>query len=66
MSKWLEFKENSDKTIGVWNKKTGDFLGLLRYWRGWRQYVFSPKDSAFIFNDECLTSIAKKLKEMKK
>jgi len=66
MSKWLEFKENSDKTIGVWNKKTSDFIGLIYYYAKWRQYIFMPDCSmSLIFNDECLRDILNQLTRMK-
>jgi len=63
MSKWLEFKDNSDKTIGVWNKKTGDFVGLIYYYPAWHQYVFAPAESLLVFNDECLRDIANEMKK---
>jgi len=66
MSRYLEFKENSDKTISVWNKKTNDFLGLIHYYYSWKQYVFQSHDIPLVFNDECLTDISNKLRGLKK
>ena len=44
MKKYLEFKEiktnGKTKMFEVYNKVTGDYLGLI-HWKGvWRQYIF--------------------------
>lgn len=65
MSKWLEFKTNSDKTVGVWNINS-EFLGLIHYHRGWRRYIFTSEEHSINFSDDCLRSIAYKVKSMKK
>jgi hypothetical protein len=66
MSRWLEFRANSNRTIGVWNRKTNEFLGLIHYHRGWRRHVFMTENHSLNFSDDCLRSIAYKLKNMKK
>ena len=62
MSKYLEFTtvERKAKTdvISVESKRTGDILGVIKWFGRWRQYAFFPKTDT-IFNTECLNDIVK-------
>ena len=67
MSKYLEFStiEEKPKTkiIRVWSRKSGDRLGLIKWFGRWRQYAFFPEDNT-IFNTECLEDIRIYIKGM--
>ena len=67
MSKYLRFSilepKPKTKVIGVWSSKSGDRLGLIKWFGRWRQYSFIPEDNT-IFNVECLNDIQNHIKEM--
>jgi hypothetical protein len=66
MSKYLEFatiEEKKTKIIGVWSKKNGDRLGLIKWFGRWRQYAFFPETET-LFNVECLNDIQSYISEL--
>ena len=60
MSKYLEFqfleKKPKTKVIGVYSKRSGDRLGIIKWYGAWRQYAFYPEYET-LFNTECLNDI---------
>lgn len=68
MSKYLEFSviEEGPKTkvIGIWSKKDGDRLGIIKWFGRWRQYAFFPENGT-VFNVECLDVIRSHIKELR-
>ena len=68
MSKYLEFQllEQKPKTnvIGVYAKRSGDRLGLIKWFGRWRQYAFFPKYET-VFNVECLNDIQSYIKGLR-
>jgi len=60
MSKYLEFllleKKPKTKVVVVYSKKSGDRLGIIKWYGAWRQYAFFP-ETGTIFNVECLNDI---------
>ena len=67
ISKYLEFSliEQKPKTkiVGVWAKKNGGRLGLIKWYGPWRQYAFYPEDET-LFNTGCLKEIQAHIKKM--
>ena len=68
MSKYLEFgiteEKPKTKVIGIWSKKSGDRLGIIKWFGRWRQYAFFPEDGT-VFNVECLNDIQSYIKELR-
>jgi len=73
MSKYLEFSLIEEKpiglgqkikVIGVWSKKNGDRLGIIKWFGRWRQYAFFPENGT-IFNVECLNDIQTYIRELR-
>jgi len=66
MSKYLEFSTIADlpktKIIGVWSKKHGNRLGLIKWYGPWRRYAFFPENET-LFDTECLNDIIARIKE---
>lgn len=66
-SKWLKFilVNDTGKTviIDVESKKSGELLGYINWFSHWRQYAFFPS-SGMVFNQECMSDIIQKLKEL--
>ena len=69
MEKYLDFVETSDllkrktKTFRVYNVKTGDFLGMIKWNNGWRQYCFYP-DEETVWSKGCLEEINDTIKHL--
>ena len=67
MSEYLEFSliEQKPKTkiVGVWAKRNGGRLGLIKWYGPWRQYAFYP-ESDTLFNTGCLEEIRIHIKKM--
>lgn len=67
MSKYLEFnvieEKPKTKVIGIWSKKNGNRLGIIKWYGPWRQYAFFP-ETGTIFNIECLNDISEYIKEL--
>ena len=40
----------------IFNNKSGDQLGVISYYRSWRQYVFSSQEGC-AFNNSCLRDV---------
>lgn len=68
MSKYLEFsvieEKPKTKVIGIWSKKNGDSLGIIRWFGRWRQYAFFPQTGT-VFNVECLNDIQSYIRELR-
>ncbi len=68
MSKYLEFslieKKPKTKVIGVWSKKSANRLGIIKWYRPWRQYAFFPEKDT-LFNVDCLSDIQSHIKELR-
>lgn len=69
MSKYLEFhslikEKPKTKVIGIWSKKNGDGLGIIKWFGRWRQYAFFPENGT-IFNVECLNDIQTYIKGLR-
>jgi len=60
MSKYLEFqfleRKPKTKVIGVYSKRSGDRLGIIKWYGAWRQYAFFPSGNT-LYNVECLNDI---------
>jgi len=60
---WIDFEDAGTSGSGitrVWkvvNKEFGALLGTVRWYPGWRRYVFEPK-AGTIFEQDCLRCIA--------
>ena len=67
MSEYLEFsiigQKPKTKIVGVWSKRSGDRLGLIKWYPGWRQYAFFPENYT-VFNIGCLNEIQDRMKRM--
>jgi len=64
MSRFIEFSENKvDDYTGVYNKKTGCSLGIIKFNRKWNKCCFYPEDNTF-FDFECMKSILKYLEKL--
>ena len=63
LSEWLTFEEqpqDARRKTSLWHvysKRSGYLLGEIRWYGGWRQYVFCPCPST-IFNRTCLRDLA--------
>lgn len=40
----------------IFNNRSGDQLGIISWYKPWREYVFSSKDDC-VFNNTCLMDI---------
>jgi hypothetical protein len=66
-SKWLEFKDitpkrRKTKEIQVWNKQTNENLGEIRWYGGFRSYVFDCDEIRLGLS--CLKDIVQKMEEL--
>ena len=61
MAKWIEFREvGAPGVTRVWHvhaKQGGDILGVVRWYSGWRRYVFAPVEGSE-YEQDCLRDIA--------
>ena len=68
MSKYLEFcvieEKPKTKIAGVWSKKSGDRLGIIKWYSRWRQYAFFPENGT-LFNTDCLNDIQSYIKGLR-
>jgi len=68
MSKYLEFnpieQKPKTKVIGVYSKRSGDRLAIIKWYGAWRQYAFFPENKT-IFNVECLNDIISYIKGLR-
>src|SRR5580698_6590438 len=60
--KWIEFKELQDrktktKFFYVNNKQTGNAIGVIKWYGGFRQYSFFPLEN-IVFEKQCLRDIS--------
>lgn len=62
MKKYLDFEELTNflkkktKTFAISSISTGDFLGVVKWNNGWRQYCFYP-DSDTHWSNGCLQEV---------
>lgn len=56
----LQFPMPGKKTLTfeVWNHHTNEYLGRIKWDRGWRQYCYFTPDSVYKFSKGCLNDIA--------
>lgn len=40
----------------IFNNRTGDQLGIISYYKPWKEYVFSSKEDC-VFNNTCLRDV---------
>ena len=68
MSKYLEFsiieRKLKTKVIGVYSKRSGDKLAIIKWYGAWRQYAFFPERNT-LYNTECLNDIISYIKELR-
>lgn len=63
MAKWIRFQKGPRQegrltdTWAIFAIQGGDFLGAVKWYSGWRRYVFAPDPDA-IFEQDCLRDIA--------
>jgi hypothetical protein len=57
-------KSGKTKVYLVLNKSNGDEIGLIKWYRAWRQYCFFPYINT-VFHDGCLEEIRNFLSELK-
>jgi hypothetical protein len=57
-----DYQISKRKTIrqAVHSTHSGDFLGMIKFYPGWREYVFEPCN-ATRFSEECLREILERL-----
>lgn len=68
MSKWIEIRDEGEMSATgvtrIWtvrNRRTNEAIGTIRWYGGFRRYVFYPAVSDFrevLFDDQCLAMIA--------
>lgn len=69
MSKWLSFniqpRQDGKKTdiYQVSNRLTGVIVGEIKWYGGFRKYVFAPTND-FIFDASCMTDIGQFLEAL--
>jgi len=67
MSDFIEFKLIDEKpktsVFDVINIKSGDRLGIIRWYGSWRQYCFFPHEET-IFNSDCMQYIIDFMREL--
>lgn len=47
---------NGKPVYRIFNNRSGDQLGILSFYRPWKQYVFSSQPEC-VFNDSCLRDV---------
>lgn len=63
--KYIEFQQ--DEKTKEWNCnniKGGDWLGMVWYYKEWKQWVFCDINDDAIFSTDCLLDIADFLKQL--
>jgi hypothetical protein len=48
---------NSKPVYRIFNNKSGVQLGIISYWKAWKEYIFHTKED-FVFSKSCLLDIA--------
>jgi hypothetical protein len=51
------------RTVVVLSRRSGDWLGIIRWYGHWRQYAFFPADGT-IWNADCLEEVRVKIREL--
>lgn len=68
--KFITIKEDGEHDnhpmFGIFNNKSNEKLGILYFYKGWNQYVFSQWERGIIFNDTCMKDIMDYLSILKK
>jgi len=49
------------RQFNVYSRSNRSLLGYIKWWNGWRKYVFMPLNS--VFDDKCMIQIATFLKQ---
>ena len=62
MSKFLEFVDNNPDVLVLTKKRKG-YLGQIKYYLKWKQFIFEP-NSYTIYSNECLRDIADELTKL--
>ncbi len=66
-SKYLNFIKQDVPTKTALYKvenKSGEYLGIIRFWPAWRKYIFIPKSGDLIFDSSCLSDIITELNNL--
>lgn len=58
----MYFDENGKTYWSIWNKKK-EKLGIIRYWKPWKKYVWD-QDNDIIMSKDCLKQIADFLEDL--
>ena len=56
---------NGKTQYKIENNKSKSILGILFFYKDWKQYVFTQYEQNIIFNDSCLMSIMDFLNSLK-
>ena len=68
--KFIEIHNSHEETFEkhpvyrIYNNKAGGQIGILSYYKPWKQYVFSSRPEC-VFNDACLRDILEFMKMIK-
>jgi len=62
--KRLEFEKITINTIRVWNKKSLEHLGFIKYFKNWKCYVWT-QDDVVIMSEGCLQEVLDYMKKIK-
>lgn len=57
------FAPRKTHLIDVFNRRSGEVLGSIKWWGPWRQYVFAPLAQT-VFNKSCMNTIIEKIDEL--
>ena len=55
--KYLEFVEGLENEWTVWNHQRDDYLGVIKYNKGWKEYEFLPEPNTN-YTVVCLIDLA--------
>lgn len=64
-SKWMVATSTAANGWEIVNKKSGDRLGYIEYYKPWREWVFGPQPGCY-FSTACLSDLARFLEELNK
>lgn len=60
--KWITIRQDGNEVFEgypvyrIFNNKSGSQLGILSYYKPWKQYVFSSQPDC-VFNNSCLKDV---------
>ena len=63
---FVKYKQKSKKTfqINIENKNDFEILGEIKWYSGWRRYVFIPVNNDVVFDSSCLKDITKYIDDL--